>query len=116
MSNNNNNIELEALSCLEKGDKKATSFSFFSGNKYDEAFECYTKAGNLFKQIKKCTHKTNKSLNLIIGKEAGDAYRKAAEMSEKLQEKTDTISRLGSAAQCYKKASPQSKCDFYLLI
>lgn len=47
--------EREAQELVAKADKKATSSSwFFGGNKYEEAAELYTNAGNIFKMAKRC--------------------------------------------------------------
>jgi len=47
--------EREAQELVAKADKKATSSSwFFGGNKYEEAAELYTKAGNIYKMAKRC--------------------------------------------------------------
>ena len=47
--------EREAQELVAKADKKATSSSwFFGGNKYEEAAELYTQAGNIFKLAKRC--------------------------------------------------------------
>lgn len=49
-----NMSELEAYSLLEKAEKKAKSNSWFSGNKFEEASELYTKAANMLKVARKC--------------------------------------------------------------
>lgn len=47
--------EREAQELIAKADKKVTSSSwFFGGNKYEEAAELYTKAGNIYKMAKRC--------------------------------------------------------------
>jgi alpha-soluble NSF attachment protein len=47
--------EREAQELIAKADKKAASSSwFFGGNKYEEAAELYTKAGNIYKMAKRC--------------------------------------------------------------
>jgi len=47
--------EREAQELIAKADKKVTSSSwFFGGNKYEEAAELYTQAGNIFKMAKRC--------------------------------------------------------------
>eukprot|EP00965_Chrysotila_dentata_P060537 2006552-Pleurochrysis_carterae.AAC.1 len=45
----------KARALVEKAEKKINSWSFFSGNKYEDAAELYSKAANQFKVSKNCT-------------------------------------------------------------
>ncbi|KAI9144307.1 soluble NSF attachment protein [Paraphysoderma sedebokerense] len=84
----------EAEALIEKAEKKLNSFGWFGGNKFEEAGELYTKAGNSFKLAKKW-------------KEAGDAFIKAADMYNRLNEREEASSRYIDASKCYKKSNPQ---------
>lgn len=77
--------EREAQELIAKADKKATSSSwFFSGNKYEEAAELYTKAGNIYKMAKRCRssqiHISSHlhSSNFWTSKQTSQLQRKAA--------------------------------------
>lgn len=54
----------EAEALIEKAEKKLNSFGWFGGNKFEEAGELYTKAGNSFKLAKKCNLRQFVSVNL----------------------------------------------------
>ncbi|CAG8432808.1 11488_t:CDS:2 [Diversispora eburnea] len=82
--------EREALAILAKADKKATTFGWFGGNKFEEAAELYNKAANTFKLAKRW-------------KEAGDAFTKAANMQVQLNERDEAASTFISASKCYRK-------------
>ncbi|RHZ43701.1 hypothetical protein Glove_880g13 [Diversispora epigaea] len=84
--------EREALAILAKADKKATTFGWFGGNKFEEAAELYNKAANTFKLAKRW-------------KEAGDAFSKAANMQVQLNERDEAASTFISASKCYRKSS-----------
>ncbi|CAG8532074.1 26530_t:CDS:2 [Dentiscutata erythropus] len=84
--------EREAQALLAKADKKATTFGWFGGNKFEEAAELYNKAANIFKLGKRW-------------KEAGDAFTKAANMQLQLNERDDAATTFINAAKCYKKGS-----------
>ncbi|KAF9906655.1 hypothetical protein EC991_000380 [Linnemannia zychae] len=87
--------EREAQELIAKADKKAASSSwFFGGNKYEEAAELYTKAGNIFKMAKRW-------------KESGDTFCKAADMQLKMNEKDEAANTFINASKSYKKSSPQ---------
>ncbi|KAG0051031.1 hypothetical protein BGZ83_004186 [Gryganskiella cystojenkinii] len=87
--------EREAQELIAKAEKKATSSSwFFGGNKYEEAAELYTNAGNIFKLAKRW-------------KESGDTFCKAADMQLKINEKDEAASSFINASKSYKKCSPQ---------
>ncbi|KAF9413749.1 hypothetical protein BGZ94_000634 [Podila epigama] len=87
--------EREAQELVAKADKKATSSSwFFGGNKYEEAAELYTKAGNIFKMAKRW-------------KESGDTFCKAATMQLNMNERDEAASTYINASKSYKKCSPQ---------
>lgn len=43
----------------------------------------------------------------IAGKEAGDAFIKAADMYNRLNEREEASSRYIDASKCYKKSNPQ---------
>ena len=55
------NNEIEAMTLMERAEKKATSFNFFGlagsqSSKFEEASDMCAKAGNLFKIEKKCNN------------------------------------------------------------
>ncbi|CAG8559036.1 8132_t:CDS:2 [Ambispora leptoticha] len=84
--------EREAQLILAKADKKATTFGWFGGNKFEEAAELYNKAANSFKLAKRW-------------KEAGDAFVKAANMQLQLNERDEAATTFINASKCYKKCS-----------
>ncbi|CAG8500170.1 4620_t:CDS:2 [Ambispora gerdemannii] len=84
--------EREAQLILAKADKKATTFGWFGGNKFEEASELYSKAANSFKLAKRW-------------KEAGDAFMKAANMQMQLNERDEAATTFINASKCYKKCS-----------
>lgn len=51
------------MDLMKKADKKANSFGFFGGNKYEDAAELYEAAGNQFKLAKACKYRTLGALN-----------------------------------------------------
>jgi hypothetical protein len=79
----------------QKALKKTSFFSFSSGTqKFEDASDCFEKAGNQFKIAKKCENKKQnripfsyiKSIHLTlsnIGQEAADAYAKCADCQVK---------------------------------
>ncbi|KAG4304008.1 hypothetical protein PORY_002531 [Pneumocystis oryctolagi] len=85
-------------SLLEKADKKSAGhsgfFSFFSSNKYSEAAELYLAAANAFRLKKQ-------------GREAGEAFEKAASMQLKLDEKDEAANTLVEAYKAYRKTNPE---------
>eukprot|EP00008_Paramoeba_atlantica_P012249 CAMPEP_0201475612 /NCGR_PEP_ID=MMETSP0151_2-20130828/999_1 /ASSEMBLY_ACC=CAM_ASM_000257 /TAXON_ID=200890 /ORGANISM="Paramoeba atlantica, Strain 621/1 / CCAP 1560/9" /LENGTH=295 /DNA_ID=CAMNT_0047855745 /DNA_START=124 /DNA_END=1011 /DNA_ORIENTATION=- len=83
-----------ARSMIEKGEATEKKFAWFgSTSKYEEAGECYNKAGNSFKM--------GKSL-----KEAGDAYMKASKAYLTAGNKHEASSNCQHAAKAYRKVSP----------
>lgn len=74
-----------------KADKKLKSFSFFGGNKYEEAAELYEKAANQFKLAK-------------AFKEAGETYTKLADVQMKLESKHDAASAWVEGAKAFLKS------------
>jgi alpha-soluble NSF attachment protein len=99
-----------------KADKKAESRGgFFGGggsSRYEEAAELYTQAANAFRLQKLGTFLTSFlfcgycSLT-IIGKEAGQALEKAAQMQMKTDEKDDAANTLVEAYKSYRRTDPQ---------
>lgn len=79
---------------MEKADKRIKGgFSFFGGTqKWEDATELYTKAGNSFKITKKWDR-------------AGEAFTKAAECHLKLQSKHEAAQSYINASLCYKKTN-----------
>ncbi|KAG0228303.1 hypothetical protein BGW42_002295 [Actinomortierella wolfii] len=87
--------EREAQELVAKADKKATSTSwFFGGNKYEEAAELYTQAGNIYKLNKRW-------------KESGDTFCKAAEVQLKNNDRDEASQSFINASKSYKKNSPE---------
>nr|XP_002119495.1 alpha-soluble NSF attachment protein-like [Ciona intestinalis] len=87
----------EILAEAEKLSKSGTGFfsQLFGGSmKLEDACDKYVKAGNLFKMGKKWS-------------EAGAAFRKSADIREKLANKHESASNLVDAAGCYKKSEPE---------
>ncbi|KAG9296390.1 hypothetical protein G9A89_014982 [Geosiphon pyriformis] len=84
--------ERDAQNLLAKADKKATTFGWFGGNKFEEASELYNKAANTFKLAKRW-------------KEAGDAFIRAASMQIQLNERDEAATTYINASKCYKKSS-----------
>ncbi|KAF9975059.1 hypothetical protein BGZ73_001419 [Actinomortierella ambigua] len=87
--------EREAQELITKADKKLTSSSwFFGGNKFEEAAELYTQAGNIYKLNKRW-------------KESGDTFCKAAEAQVKNNERDEASQSFINASKSYKKCSPE---------
>lgn len=85
----------------QQADKAAQSagggFSFFGGRseKYENAVELYTQAANAFRMQKS-------------GKEAGQAFERAAQLQkEKLNEPDDAANTLAEAYKSYRKDEPE---------
>jgi len=89
--------EAEALSLEARADKKRNGFQFF-GNKYEDAFEMYERAGGMFKLAKKWQN-------------AGEVYTKAAECQIKLDSKHEAATKYVEAANCFKKVSNPDAVD-----
>jgi alpha-soluble NSF attachment protein len=94
------NNEIEAMSLLDRAEKKATEFTFFgmagsAASKAEEAAEMCSKAGNLLKIEKKF-------------KESGDAYLKAAQFSLKANERDEAANKYVEASKSYKKVNPEN--------
>eukprot|EP00698_Gefionella_okellyi_P014793 TRINITY_DN4114_c0_g1_i1.p1 TRINITY_DN4114_c0_g1~~TRINITY_DN4114_c0_g1_i1.p1 ORF type:complete len:298 (-),score=75.90 TRINITY_DN4114_c0_g1_i1:19-888(-) len=87
----------QALELELKADKKQTSFQIF-GNKFEDAFELYTKAVSLFKLSKKW-------------EEGGRVAKKAAQCQLKLGSKHEAATQYTDAANCYKKVSSSDAVD-----
>lgn len=87
----------KATDFIAKADKKLTSwFASFSGSKYEDAEELYTKAANQLKVAK-------------AWDEAGATFEKAATCHLKMQSPHDAASSYQEAAMCYKKTNvPQA--------
>lgn len=76
---------------------------YYSGgsNRIDEAVECYTRAGNMFKMAKKWS-------------EAGKAFCEAANLHSKTGSRHDAATNYVDAANCYKKTDPQEAVNCLL--
>ncbi|KAK6430846.1 vesicular-fusion protein S17 [Oleoguttula sp. CCFEE 5521] len=92
---------MDPRALLQKADKAAASagsgFSFFGGRseKLENAADLYTQAANAFRMQKS-------------GKEAGQAFEKAASIqSSKLNEPDDAANSLTEAFKAYKKDEPE---------
>ena len=77
----------------EKALKRTTLFGFGKSQKYEDAAEAFTKAGNAFKLAN-------------LWESAGDAFIKAAECLQHENEVTDSSNKLVEAANSYKKINP----------
>ncbi|KAK0257107.1 vesicular-fusion protein S17 [Friedmanniomyces endolithicus] len=87
---------------LQKADKAASSagsgFSFFGGrgDRWENAVELYTQAANSFRMQKS-------------GREAGQAFEKAAQLQQsKLNEPDDSANTLVEAFKAYRKDEPEN--------
>lgn len=92
--------EQKGMQLMAEAEKKLNSSksflnSFFgsSSSKVDEAIECYTRAGNMFKMAKKWSL-------------AGNAFCEAANLHLKVGGKHDAGSNYIDASNCYKKSDP----------
>lgn len=98
--------ERKAMEYIEQAEKKIKSATGFLGNlfggpaKMEEAADLYVKAANAFKIAKKYT-------------EAGNAFRKAAEIHFNLDTKHEGAAVLADAGQVLKKDSPREAVDCY---
>jgi len=91
--------EDQAVELVAKADKKLKSFSFF-GNKKEDALEYLQKASVLFKQAKKF-------------QEAGETFRRIAEMHISLKSNYEACSAYIDAATAFKKTSIADAADCY---
>lgn len=97
--------EQEARQLMAEAEKTLNSSKGFfskllgSGTKQEEACEKFVRAANMFKIAKKWN-------------DAGNAFCKAAEIHQSLQNKHDSASNLVDAGNCYKKTDAESaiKC------
>ncbi|KAL1455245.1 hypothetical protein WDU94_009354 [Cyamophila willieti] len=98
--------EQKAIHLLAEAEKKlAPSKGFFGqlfggGSKVDEAIDCYTRAGNLFKMAKKWSS-------------AGQAFVEAANLHLKSGTKHEAASNLLDAANCFKKTDNIEAIECY---
>lgn len=91
----------KAAELIAKADKKLTSwFASFSGSKYEDAEELYSKAANQLKVAKQW-------------EAAGAAFEKAAQCHLKLQSPHDAASSYQDAGLCYKKTNTQQAVLLY---
>lgn len=67
-----------------------------SGNRVDDAIECYQRAANMFKMAKKWNN-------------AGEAFEKAAELHLKNASRHDAATNYVDASNSYKKTDVSSK-------
>ncbi|EWM30136.1 alpha-soluble nsf attachment protein [Nannochloropsis gaditana] len=80
---------------MEEADKALKRFALFSSSqKYEDASEAYTKAGNCFKVAKAWA-------------EGGGAFTKASELHVKLGSTYDAANAAQEAANCYKNVNPE---------
>jgi len=84
--------EAKARALVAKAEKKLASWSFFGGNKYEDAVELLEKAANNFK-LAKCW------------KDAGETFEKLADCHSKLESAHEVASSYVDAANAYKKVS-----------
>lgn len=91
----------KAAELVAKADKKLTSwFASFTGGKYEDAEELYSKAANQYK----------------VGKEwdlAGATFEKAAQCHMKMQSPHDAARSYQDAAMCYKKTNTKQAVLLY---
>lgn len=94
--------ESKAEDYLQQGEKALKRFSIFSSSasKYEDASDCFEKAGNQFKIAKKW-------------QEAADAYRRSAECQVKLKESARAAHFYQSAADAMKKLNPEEAISMY---
>jgi len=83
----------ESPEVLIRDAEKKLKGGFFSGPKFDEAAELFTKAGNLFKMQKKM-------------KEAAECYEKAASYWLQARSGHDAANNYMNAANVYRKTNP----------
>ena len=72
----------------------------FSGNKVEDAVECYQRAANMFKMAKKWGS-------------AGNAFCEAAQLHAKAGSRHDAATNYVDGANCYKKSDPNGKNYFF---
>ena len=84
---------------MAEAEKKAKTKGWFGGNKFDEAAEIYSRAGNAYRLSKKW-------------KQSGDAFSKQAELLDTLGERDESASAYLNAAKSYKKESPKGNVLF----
>lgn len=106
--------EHQAQDLLLQAEKKLNSWTWFnSTNKQEDAAEIYEKAGNTFKLAQRCMFYINiiyrvprKTIVLIIstGKDAGNAYVKAAELYKTTPDlQYESSKSFENAAKCLKR-------------
>mmetsp|Transcript_16287 Transcript_16287/g.15611 ORF Transcript_16287/g.15611 Transcript_16287/m.15611 type:complete len:299 (-) Transcript_16287:212-1108(-) len=78
----------------EKALKRSTLFGFGKAQKYEDAAEAFTKAGNAFKLAN-------------LWESGGKAFLKAAEQQLIMKEVNEAGSRLIEAGNCFKKVNPK---------
>lgn len=84
----------------EKALKRTTLFGFGKGQKYDDAAEAFTKAGNAYKLA-------------TLWESAGVAFSKAAECYQHQNEINDCTNKLVEAGNCYKKINPVKAIEVF---
>ena len=72
---------------------RSTIFGFGKAQKYEDATEAFTKAGNAFKLAS-------------LWESAGEAFLKAAECLKHQNEMADSANKLVEAGNCFKKSNP----------
>jgi alpha-soluble NSF attachment protein len=93
--NGSNDPRIQAL--LREGEQKmkpSLMTKLIWGASYDDAADCFSKAGNLLKNAKNWD-------------EAARAYVKAADAQITGKSHTEAVSSLGNAATCFRKVAPQ---------
>jgi alpha-soluble NSF attachment protein len=93
--NGSNDPRIQAL--LREGEQKmkpGLMTKLIWGTSYDDAADCFSKAGNLLKNAKNWD-------------EAARAYVKAADAQITGKSHTEAVSSLGNAATCFRKVAPQ---------
>eukprot|EP00607_Mallomonas_marina_P002421 CAMPEP_0182428024 /NCGR_PEP_ID=MMETSP1167-20130531/20958_1 /TAXON_ID=2988 /ORGANISM="Mallomonas Sp, Strain CCMP3275" /LENGTH=300 /DNA_ID=CAMNT_0024610649 /DNA_START=177 /DNA_END=1079 /DNA_ORIENTATION=+ len=84
----------------EKALKRTIIFGFGRNQKYEDAAEAFTKAGNAFKILKQW-------------KEAGDAFLKAADCQKQTDSPNDSVNSYVEAGNSYKFISPMEAIESY---
>uniref|UniRef100_A0A0K8TSB0 Protein required for fusion of vesicles in vesicular transport alpha-snap n=1 Tax=Tabanus bromius TaxID=304241 RepID=A0A0K8TSB0_TABBR len=92
--------EQKAMQLMAEAEKKLNQSRGFLGslfggsNRVEDAVECYTRAGNMFKMAKNWS-------------KAGQAFCEAASLHGKAGSKHDAATNFVDASNCYKKSDPE---------
>lgn len=99
--------EAEARRLLSEADRKVRGAQSFLGglfggsSRLEEACECYTRAGNIFKMVKSWS-------------EAGSAFSRAAQLQLQLQSQHEAATNFVDAGNAFKKVDPQEAVNCLL--